>query len=1011
MDEVDTADDLIRSLPGSGVPEPCFIHHGFTPGALHPLDAGRVLHIGSTNTFSMKRFPFFLISALLAASALRVAAVITVTGLTTKTSYPDAVTYTVANEAGFTTVSNLDGQVINASAGYSSRVIGYHELNITKTPTAGGTAETAFFQYIIRDAAGREGGNADNGLPSWVPVPQVDAPAAVLDAQQTLFVVPQQMPAGVKVPVIVRLATNAGGLIAKLNATALTYEPGGATMTHRIYRGAGAGQFPAFTTGGAKSLVLGFTGGVKSTRSVQVVAAPTWTTLNGSLTTAVNVPANSFLHINGSLTVAPGGSLTIGAGTIVKLDTGVDVEVQGTMTVNGTTVAPVLFYPATAGARWGGIWVNGASGDLDMTGAILTGACEQSNWLSVAPHNFGGHHADQPVITFSALAAATTVTLTDTYIIDNVPGQAFHGEASNITLSRCIVQRATTGGQIDDGRVRVLDSHFVEINLDNGIFEDDDNDGLYMTGGINEMIRSVWSNCKDDGCDAGSGIGGTMTIDSCWYDSCWHEAMAWSCDGNPSRVVNITNTVSINSGQGVEAGFGAATTGPQVTATGCLFMENAVGARFGDNYDWDYPGHLTVRNSTIVNNLRDVWGMNWASGHTYGWTYKEDAMTIENNRLSVPNSHHPTNTLFNPATDGAVIAPLITSAAMMRGFGLTGRAAQNARTAYGGEVTAHLDRPATAAIALPWRVIARSAYDGGSEATVASGTVNFAAGQSVQKIMFPVLSVPQTTWPWVALVVNGQAGMCEATGLSAIHFMTFHSAASGSDTLLARDGSWRYSDAGDIGAAAWTTAAYAEPGWKTGNAELGLGDTQVTNLTAGGISKKSTYYFRKKFTVANPAAYTSVTLNLQRDDGAVVYLNGLDVCRSNMPQTGAITYATNASSAQSNADEDAFWPRTWTMAVTPNLLQTGENTIAVEVHQFENGNPSDISFNLELFATGAQPLTWQAATLDGAMYLLWNGSATLQQSRALLDWLDRPDIRSPWRVEQDGPRGFFRLRY
>ena len=369
-----------------------------------------------------------------------------------------------------------------------------------------------------------------------------------------------------------------------------------------------------------------------------------------------SIPAHSFLHINGNLTVAAGASLTIGEGTVVKLNTGADVEVLGTLAVNGTTAAPVLFYPATSGARWGGIWVHGTAADLDMTGAILTGACEDSGWLGDAPHDFGGHHENQPVITFSGLAATTTVGLTDTYIIDNLPGQAFHGDESNLTLTRCLVQRATTGGQIDGGRVSVVESHLVEFSLDNGVFEDDDNDGLYMTGGTNEILRSVISNCKDDGLDAGSGAGGTITIDGCWIDSCWHEAMAWSCDSNPARVVNVSNTISINSGQGVEAGFGASTTGPQVTATSCLFMENATGARFGDNYDWDYPGHLTVTGSTLINNIRDVWGMNWDT-----WTYRTDAMTITGNRLGMPNDKHPDNTLFDPATDGAVIAPFITS--------------------------------------------------------------------------------------------------------------------------------------------------------------------------------------------------------------------------------------------------------------------------------------------------------------------------------------------------------------
>jgi hypothetical protein len=949
------------------------------------------------------KFSLFASAAALIATGASAQAVITVTGLTTKTAYSNSVTYTVPNEAGFTTVSTLDGQVINASAGYTSNVIGYHELNITKTPTGGGTAETALYQYIVRDAAGRNGGNADNGLPSWVPVPQVDAPASVIDAATAMFVVPQQIPTGVNVPVIVRL-TDGSGQIAKLNATSLTYEPGGKSMTHGLYRGGGAGQFPGFTSGGAKTLALGFTGGVNTTRTVQAVASPAWTTLSGSISAATTIPANSFLHINGNLTIAAGASLTIGEGTIVRLNTGADIEVLGTMTVNGTTASPVFFYPATAGGRWGGIWVHETTADLDMTGAILTGACEDSGWLGDEPHDFGGHHEDQPVITFTGLATATIVSLTDTYFIDNEPGQAFHGDDSNITLTRCITQRATTGGQIDGGRVRVIESHFVEFNKDDGIFSDDDNDGLYMTRGTNEMIRSVWSNCKDDGLDAGSGAGGTITIDSCWIDSCWHEAMAWSCDGNPSRVVNVINTVSINSGQGVEAGFGGNSNGPQVTATGCLFMENATGARFGDNYDWDYPGQLTVRDSTLINNIRDVWGMNWDD-----WTYRVDRMTIENNRLSVPNDKHPSNAIFNPATDGAVIASLITSPNMVRGFGLSGRAAQNTRTSYGGEVTVHLDRPATTAISLPWSVRARSAYDGsGSEVASASGTVNFVAGQSVQKIALPALSAPQTTWPWVALMVEGQGGLCEPTGLSAIHWMTLQQAVG--ETLIARDASWRYYDGGDIGAAAWTTAAYAEPGWKTGNAELGFGDNdEATNLTAGGISAKTTYYFRKKFNVTDPAAYGSVTLNLQRDDGAVVYLNGAEVWRSNMAETGAISYGTSALQAQSNADEDAFWPKTWTMAANPNLLKAGENIIAVEVHQISSSN-SDISFNLDLLGMPVQSDSWQAATIGGELHLLWTGPLTPQKSDNLSNWVERPDIRSPWRIGSDASRGFFRLQ-
>jgi len=81
---------------------------------------------------------------------------------------------------------------------------------------------------------------------------------------------------------------------------------------------------------------------------------------------------------------------------------------------------------------------------------------------------------------------------------------------------------------------------------------------------------------------------------------------------------------------------------------------------------------------------------------------------------------------------------------------------------------------------------------------------------------------------------------------------------------------------------------------------------------------------------------------MMRDDGAVVYLNGVEVARGNMPG-GAINYLTTASSAVSDSDEYRFSDFT----VGANLLNDGTNVLAVEVHQ-SSGTSSDISFDLEL---------------------------------------------------------------
>ena len=70
-------------------------------------------------------------------------------------------------------------------------------------------------------------------------------------------------------------------------------------------------------------------------------------------------------------------------------------------------------------------------------------------------------------------------------------------------------------------------------------------------------------------------------------------------------------------------------------------------------------------------------------------------------------------------------------------------------------------------------------------------------------------------------------------------------------------------------------------------------------------------------------------MKLQRDDGAVVYANGVEVWRSNMP-AGTITSATTASAAAvSQAEEEKFTTATLSLG----SLHNGRNIFAVEVHQ------------------------------------------------------------------------------
>ena len=40
-----------------------------------------------------------------------------------------------------------------------------------------------------------------------------------------------------------------------------------------------------------------------------------------------------------------------------------------------------------------------------------------------------------------------------------------------------------------------------------------------------------------------------------------------------------------------------------------------------------------------------------------------------------------------------------------------------------------------------------------------------------------------------------------------------------------------------------------------------------------------TVYFRREFVMPNPVAFSALELGMQRDDGAVVYLNGVEIVR------------------------------------------------------------------------------------------------------------------------------------
>ncbi len=168
--------------------------------------------------------------------------------------------------------------------------------------------------------------------------------------------------------------------------------------------------------------------------------------------------------------------------------------------------------------------------------------------------------------------------------------------------------------------------------------------------------------------------------------------------------------------------------------------------------------------------------------------------------------------------------------------------------------------------------------------------------------------------------------------------------------IISAGSSWKYLDDGDSLGNIWSLPNFDDQRWKTGNAKLGYGSgDEATKIDFGPIQnhKHITTYFRKSFTLANPAAFSTYRLRLRRVDGAIVYLNGQEVFRSNLP-TGRVSYITLASAAIS-APADII-----ETTISASALLPGLNFIAVEVHKF-NGTDAIKSFDLSLTADGTAP--------------------------------------------------------
>jgi lysophospholipase L1-like esterase len=171
-------------------------------------------------------------------------------------------------------------------------------------------------------------------------------------------------------------------------------------------------------------------------------------------------------------------------------------------------------------------------------------------------------------------------------------------------------------------------------------------------------------------------------------------------------------------------------------------------------------------------------------------------------------------------------------------------------------------------------------------------------------------------------------------------------------TIIHGGDTWKYSDTGQDLGTNWTQINYDDSGWSNGVARLGYGDivnATTVNFGPDPDNKYTTTYFRHSFVMPNNVNFTNLNFRVNAVDSAVVWLNGAEMFRTNLP-AGPIAYTNFALSQVTGYPDYVFYQ---TNQVVSNL--PSGNLVAVELHQSSPTN-SDLGLDLELIGTGV-PVT------------------------------------------------------
>ncbi len=178
-------------------------------------------------------------------------------------------------------------------------------------------------------------------------------------------------------------------------------------------------------------------------------------------------------------------------------------------------------------------------------------------------------------------------------------------------------------------------------------------------------------------------------------------------------------------------------------------------------------------------------------------------------------------------------------------------------------------------------------------------------------------------------------------------------------TLIAKGSQWRYwpgATAPSAETEAWAQPAFSDSRWRQGASPFRYGDGEGGTLITGMRNTYSSFFLRRSFTVPEVAKIEGLELNMDYDDGFVVWINGNRVLQSNAPETISLN-----AFAPANHESGSF--EVFSLDGAIRHLVDGENVIAIQGFN-TNLTSSDFMLHPELTSRGLDTVAPTVVAVD-----------------------------------------------